>query len=297
MLLERVKRDQMAVLWKQMLPPLLKAIRTKAKMGDIIKIVEEESAYREIYDKWDNLTLEEMGDAWQEIATLMSKAAYATRPYCVRCGECCTKGSPVLCEEDLHLFSDGTLSAKDVFTLRIGEFGYSPQDEKNIVLEKELIKIKEVQDGPCIFYMNDQCGIYEDRPIQCRTLECWNPEGFSVIASLTPLNREIILTTDHPLWDVIAAHEKRTSHEILRGILESPERMDEAAEEKALDIILYDLHVRMFLEEKLEISKEELPLYFGYPVMRTLSDCGYSLEAEEGEETRIVKKDTIATER
>ncbi|MDD5452318.1 MAG: YkgJ family cysteine cluster protein [Desulfovibrionales bacterium] len=290
MLTERIDRDQFGILWRQIMSSLLKAAHSKAKLTEVIKAVEEDPAYKEIYEKWDGLTPEEMAEAWQKTNTLMTKAIYATRPYCVRCGDCCQESSPTLYEEDLALLMNGVLDKKDIMTLRKGEIGYSPKEGRTVILTEELIKVKEEGDeGPCIFYKDKGCGIYENRPRQCRTLECWNPESFEVFSSLTPLDRKAILPEDNPLWEVIAAHEKRCSHELLSSILEKGQELDHTSEDKALDIILYDLHVRMFMEETLGIKKEDMDFLFGRPALQTLSAYGYRLEGEEGQPTKIVK--------
>jgi Fe-S-cluster containining protein len=289
-LAKRIGRDQFGILWRQIMTSLLKAAHSKAKLNEVIKAVEEDPAYKEIYKKWDSLTLEEMAEAWQKTNTLMTKAIYATRPFCVRCGDCCQESSPTLYEEDLALLMNGILDKKDILTLRKGEVGYSPKEGRTVILTEELIKVKEKDgEGPCIFYKDKACSIYENRPRQCRTLECWNPESFEVFSSLKPLDRRAILAEDHPLWEVITAHEKRCSHEVLSSILEKGQELDQTSEDKAMDITLYDLHVRMFMEEKVGMKKEEMDFFFGRPALQTLSAYGYRLEGEEGQPTKIVK--------
>lgn len=290
MLLEKIDRDQFGILWKQIISSLLKAAHSKAKLYELVKGIEEDPIYKDLYERWDSLTLEEMGEAWQKTNALMTKAVYATRPYCVRCGDCCKESSPTLYEEDLPLLMEGVLDKKDILTLRKGEIGYSPKEGRTVILDEEMIKVKEKDgEGPCIFYKDKVCGIYENRPRQCRTLECWNPESFEVFSSLKPLDRRAILTEDHPLREVITAHEKRCSHEVLSSILEKGQELDQTSEDKALDIILYDLHVRMFMEEKLEMEREDLDFFFGRPTLQALSTCGYRLEGGEGQPTKIVK--------
>lgn len=291
MLIEKISRDQFVNLWKQPMPSLLKAVHSKVKLSEVVRAIEEDPVYKEILEKWDSLTLEEMRQAWEKTNSLMTKAAYATRPYCVRCGDCCKESSPVLYREDLSLLTDGILDKGNVFTLRKGEIGYSPKEGRTVVLAEEMIKLKEIGgEDQCLFYKEGGCSIYDNRPLQCRTLECWNPESFEPLSSSKYLDRKNILGEDHPLWEIIAAHEKRSSHEVLTSILEKGQELDPASEEKALGIIFYDLHVRMFMEEKVGLKREELDFFFGRPVTKTLSACGYCLEGEPGQPTRMVRK-------
>lgn len=291
MLSEKIKKEQMAFTWRQMMPSVLKAIRSKTKLPEVIEKLENDSEYKDIYEKWDNLSLDEMRDAWDKVTLLLSKTAYATRPYCMRCGDCCAKSSPTLYNEDLPLFMNNVLDSTNVFTLRKGEIGYSPQERRTVTLGEEMLKVKEVQsdEGQCIFFKDKQCTIYDDRPAQCRTLECWNPEGFKSLSALKPLNRKAVLTETHPFWKIIASHEERCSLTDLRNILEGNKDMDAADEEKVLDIVFYDQHVRIFMKEKADMKDDDMDFYFGQPAIRTLSACGYVVEEQEGQRPRVKK--------
>ncbi len=293
MISERTNRDDMARMWKQILPSVLKAVHTKSKLLEVMGIVENDPLYRDVYERWETLTLDEMRSAWQDVSLVISRSAYSTRPYCVRCGDCCQESSPVLYGDDLALIADGTLQKNHLVTLRKGEMGFSPKEGRNMILSEEMIKVKEREgDGGCMFYVDNQCSVYANRPLQCRTLECWNPDSFEIFSTLRPLDRKAVLTEEHPLWQVIATHDERSSHDALRQILERNDEIDPPTEDQALGIVLYDFHVRMFVEEKAGIDLQEIDFFFGYPVLRTLSECGYSLMTEEGSPPRIVRSTT-----
>ena len=61
----------------------------------------------------------------KQVSECLLKAAYATRPYCIRCGTCCAKGSPTLTVGDLELFTRDIVKPSDVITIRKGEFARS----------------------------------------------------------------------------------------------------------------------------------------------------------------------------
>jgi len=96
---------------------------------------------------------------------------------CVRCGACCERGGPTLHSEDRTFLQKGVLRPTHLFTLRAGELAYHPLEERLIELSDEMIKIKGMDgSSACIFYDAEQhgCAIYEDRPLECRALKCWD---------------------------------------------------------------------------------------------------------------------------
>ncbi|MGB6065343.1 MAG: YkgJ family cysteine cluster protein, partial [Desulfomonilaceae bacterium] len=137
-------------------------------------VLDELEALAPRSDGQDNRSDEEI---WTLVRQLLLKAAYATRPHCIRCGTCCTKGSPTLLEDDMELFKRDVLKPGDVITIRAGEPTYSNETEEVASTRDELIKIREVPGSKtCIFYekSGSTCSIYESRPVQCRNQECWN---------------------------------------------------------------------------------------------------------------------------
>src|SRR5208337_3602192 len=107
----------------------------------------------------------------RQIGECLVKAAYATRPYCIRCGTCCTKGSPTLNMHDLELFTNNIVRPSDLLTIRKGELARAAGSDELERTEKELVKIQEVPgNNTCIFFKSGEkeCSIYESRPLQCR---------------------------------------------------------------------------------------------------------------------------------
>ncbi len=101
-------------------------------------------------DGTDSRTEEEV---WSQVRDRLLKAAYETRPHCIRCGECCSNGSPTLLAEDMILFRDDVLKPTDIVTIRRGEPVYSNREEKADTAQDEMLKIKEAAgEKTCIFY-------------------------------------------------------------------------------------------------------------------------------------------------
>ncbi|TWI64614.1 putative zinc- or iron-chelating protein [Desulfobotulus alkaliphilus] len=89
---------------------------------------------------------------------------------CTQCGECCRKGGPALHIEDKFLIMQGKLPASGLFTLRKGEVGMDPVENKKIILEEEIIKIQpdSNRDWACIHLSEkgDACEVYDTRPLE-----------------------------------------------------------------------------------------------------------------------------------
>jgi hypothetical protein len=92
---------------------------------------------------------------------------------CVRCGECCEKGSPTLLVGDLGLFQRNVLSLNDVYTLRPGEKATTREGEVTALAEERL-KVREVPGTrQCWLPGGNQTCRIMDRPEQCRRQNCW----------------------------------------------------------------------------------------------------------------------------
>jgi Fe-S-cluster containining protein len=220
-------------------------------------------------------------EIWKQVKEVLLKAAYDTRPYCIKCGECCSKGSPTLTLDDVSLLRKGKIGPNDVFTIRTGEVVSDNRVESTLKNQQERIKIRETADDKtCIFYQkwNRECSIYDDRPAQCRLQECWDPkpEAFS---NLSPLTRFDLLQDTGDIWQIIQRHDERCSHEDFSREISRLGATKGQTVEKMLELLSFDHHVREFVTQELGIDGQTLELLFG----RSLSDSlhYYGLEVEE----------------
>lgn len=130
---------------------------------------------------------------------------------CVRCGQCCIKGGPALHNEDLILIRNNVLPFNALFTIRAGEPVYHPVEARLIPAPTELIKIKGVAGSwACVFFdsIDKACGIYEERPIECRNLKCWDTKDAVGLFMNRVLSRKTIIQND-VLEEIISAYEDR----------------------------------------------------------------------------------------
>ncbi len=212
----------------------------------------------------------------KQVRECLLKAAYATRPYCIRCGTCCAKGSPTLTPDDLDLFRRDLVKPSDVLTIRKGELARAIATDELERTERELIKIRETSGNSCIFFRSGdkECSIYESRPRQCRNQECWDPENLHEIGNRSMLARETLLRETGPLWDIIQRHEEQCSYDQLSRIMAKLEATKGHAVEELLELLRFDQHVRDFLMERFGLAAETLDFFLGRSLSKAVEAYG-----------------------
>lgn len=207
------------------------------------------------------------------------------RTSCIRCGKCCSEGSPSLMKEDMALFVSGALSHENTYTIRDRERIRSHGDDSVYESFLEFIKIK-AKDGTsvCMFYRDKEgCGIYENRPAQCRTYKCWAPENLMKGLEKGALKRRDIFGSVDVLLEVIDKHEEKCSYGKLSDACERLAQGDDAAVEDIMDMLQYDTYARPFLREKFNVPESALDLILGRHLTDTINEFGFKV-VKEGDE-------------
>lgn len=225
-------------------------------------------------------------EIWTQVRRRLLEAAYQTRPYCVRCGQCCETGSPTLLERDRDLFVKDIIKPEHVYTIRRGEMVRGLEDEQPVPAENEMIKIKEKPGScACIFFEKDGniCSIYESRPGQCRSQECWNPDSGLKASEMARLNRESLLKPADALWKIVERHEEKCSYDELNRIVSRLRATKGQTVNDLLDLLGYDEHVRDFITESFGIAGSSLNFFLGGPLEKSLEIYGLGVvEQEDG---------------
>ena len=199
------------------------------------------------------------------------------RDHCIRCGECCLKGSPTLQMEDWNLVNKGMIGKKDLYTIRKGELVKDNINEGLVVTNTELIKVRERkgESGGCIFYDDPgkRCTIYEHRPLQCAALKCWDTKEFLEVFRGPKLMRKQAIE-DQVLSGLIEEHEKRCGHALLERLVGDIVSKGEEAVQQILDLLKFDYHLRPFVAERLGLKPEEMEFFFGRPLKETITMFG-----------------------
>lgn len=269
-----LKEEARTILWK---------VGSDTDPDTLVKsVIEDLQALAPRTDGTDKRTEEEV---WTQVRDRLLKAAYETRPHCVRCGECCSNGSPTLLVEDMILFRDDVLKPTDIITIRRGEPVYSNREEKADTAPNEMLKIKEQAGGrACTFYekWDKGCKIYASRPQQCRKQECWDPGAFEDITDSPRLERKSLLEAVAPLWELIQRHEERCSHDDFARIMARLGATKGQTVDEVLEMLRFDHHVREFIAENFGLAPAAMDFFLGRPLSGFLGLYGLKLEEKDG---------------
>ena len=127
---------------------------------------------------------------------------------CARCGTCCIKGGPSFHHEDKELIDKGIILSKFLYTIREGELSYDNVKECLLPAASDIIKIKGQKDSwTCAFFNENECTIYDNRPLECRLLTCWDTREIEKVYSKNRLTRKDLLSAVEGLWDLIEEHQ------------------------------------------------------------------------------------------
>ena len=203
-------REALATIWNSYLAEVLQVSPKSERYKIMRREIEAAAGFKEVYENWNTLSPESRAVAWRRLMTASRNHLLERGESCVRCGECCEKGSPTLLIGDLGLFQREVLTLNDVYTLRPGEKATTREGEVTALTEERL-KVREVPGTrQCWFYLapNQSCRIYADRPEQCRRQQCWG-EPPAPPAAEELLQRRHLFADVPEMWDLIQAHQAR----------------------------------------------------------------------------------------
>lgn len=191
---------------------------------------------------------------------------------CKRCGTCCQKGGPALHKEDLAILERGVIGPDELITFRKGEPAFHPKRQELIPLPSEMIKIKGLGlTGRCIFFDESRCActIYDDRPLECRLLKCWDTAAIEEVFLKDLLVRADLFGLSPVIMELIAAHERAFP---LGSILASgPDSIRQAAEDER--------RFRRLVSEKYGLDEASMLLILGREIAAV---AGSNLIEEKG---------------
>lgn len=200
-------------LWLAETKSFVERIGIPGRLEEVASGLEATRSFRRCFAEWDRLPPRQRRRRFEELCRATERAAYALRPYCLRCGECCRRQSPALHEPDLCLVTEGAIGLEHLLTLRRGEWAWSAQKEAVVVLAAERVKVRQLPSGACPFFeeANHSCAIYERRPLECRALACWQPADFARATRAPHLKRADIargLQLGGKLVELVRRHDE-----------------------------------------------------------------------------------------
>jgi len=208
------------------------------------------------------------------------------RSSCIRCGVCCKKGGPTIHTDDKKQIEEGKIPIKFLFTIRKHEPAFD--NIRNLIAptKTDIIKIKSKKDSAaCIFYdpSNSECRIYENRPIECRELKCWDTREISLLYDKNRINRKTLLSGIKDLSDLIQDHQARCSYIKIAELADKVKCNNTGkkdAIEKLNEMIRYDYSIRHLIVEKDKKASEMLDFLFGRPLTATIQLFGLNTKKD-----------------
>ncbi len=206
---------------------------------------------------------------------------------CKQCGTCCRKSSPSFHKEDKPLIEKGVIPSKHLFTIRKGEPAYdNVKGGENVKgglmpVTTDIIKIKGKGTSWTCFFLDEKdnsCSIYQNRPVECRVLKCWDTREIEQIYAKNRLSREDLLSQVNGLWSLVTEHQDKCSYEKLKSLADTAQKdINGGAGKSILEMIRYDVHLRKIVVEKGGLDPGMIEFLFGRPLPKTIHGFGLAV--------------------
>lgn len=276
-----VSWDKMKTTRRARLVTWMRAVGSRASVAKAEAWLGEQPFYLALVERWDRMGRAERDEAWKQLIDLYRAAAYATRPYCVRCGTCCGNAGPTLYAGDEPLLADRLLSPAQLRTYRAGEEVFSHWTNRPAVLERECVMVAPAPGGGCSMFEPEAngCRIYDRRPAQCGAQKCWDTSEANQLMSWPSLTRLELLGEGHPLAGAVAEHEEACSVNALRAATVRLAGGEAVAEGEVRGMVQQDREIRSRLLAKKKASQAALPFVLGRPLEALLPSMGFQIKS------------------
>ena len=127
-----------------------------------------------------------------------------------------------------------------------------------------------------------ECRIYNNRPLECRALKCWDTREIEKIYSKNRLTRKDLISTIEGLWDLIEDHQNRCSYQTLKHFIDdlNKDKKDEVLN-GILKIIKFDAQIRKLVVQKGGLDPDMTDFIFGRPITVTIKIYGFKIIKQE----------------
>lgn len=202
----------------------------------------------------------------------------------MRCGTCCRKGGPGIHQDDRALIEKGGIPSQFLYTIRRGELVRDNVKGRLMPADSDIVKIKGRDDTwTCVFFDEAEisCTIYNNRPLECRALKCWDTRELEKIYAGRRLTRKDLISGIEGLWDLILDHSARCDYEEIRNLIKDLQSGNSKhARRRLAEIIRYDTEIRELVVSKGGLDPEMLDFLFGRPLIKTLPDYGVQVRRQ-----------------
>jgi Fe-S-cluster containining protein len=211
---------------------------------------------------------------------------------CIRCGTCCKKGGPSFHHADKILIEKGTIHSKCLYTIRKGELAYDNVRQCLEPASSDIIKLKGKGDSwTCILFDEQQsaCTIYQNRPVECRALKCWDTKELEDLYAKNRLARKDLLSDIEGLWGLIKDHQQRCNYTAIQKLVKAlNSHMEANARQKLAEIIQFDNEIRKLVVTTAGLDAEMLDFLFGRPLIQTIENFGLKVQ-QKGKKIILVQ--------
>jgi Fe-S-cluster containining protein len=180
--------------------------------------------------------------------------------------------------EDRPLIESGCIPLSLLYTIRRGEIVRDPFRGELHPVAEEIIKLKgrgNVWICVCFEEKDNRCRIYDDRPLECRALKCWDTREIERIYARRRLARRDLLAGVAGLWELVRDHEARCGFDAIGRLAAARHKAGGSeAVAKIEEIVRYDEHLRRLVIEKGGVDPAILDFLFGRPLAQTIAGFG-----------------------
>ena len=210
---------------------------------------------------------------------------------CIRCGTCCKRGGPAFHHADKRLIEEGIVDCRYLYTIRKGELAFDNVRNCLIPADSDIIKLKGQNDSwTCIFFDEDQsaCRIYTNRPVECKTLQCWNTAEVEKMYTKDRLTRADLISTIEGLWNLLEDHQRRCDYKTIHKLVKALDGSQKnKARQQLIEIIQYDMEIRKLVVVRAGLDGDMLDFLFGRPLTITIKNFGIQVE-QTGNKIRLM---------
>jgi len=195
-------------------------------------------------------------------------------------------------QEDKKILQAGEIGYQHLVTIRPGETAFNPLTAQLEPVSHELVKVGgRGQDWACLFFRavpGASCGIYRQRPLECRLLKCWDTAELAAVVGKNTISRADIIKPADPLLRFIAIHEQQCSCRRLNELLAAlPEAAAGAAAASGIlagltGLARRDLALRAQARAELGLSIAVELFVFGRPLFIILQSHGLAVREAAG---------------
>lgn len=169
------------------------------------------------------------------------------------------------------------LAPADLLTLRAGELASDPASGDLAPLEDEALKIAPRPGFGwmcCKLYPEtNACAIYDDRPAECRALDCRDPAELLAMYRRDRLRRGDVFGEDHPLLDLARTLDRGVAPARIRELVLDLRDGRSGASAELAPMLRLDMELRRLAVEQ-GVPAELLPLLLGRPQSEVLRPMG-----------------------